>query len=735
MDYRSILLLFVCIANLVLAYFIYSKSSKNNATKTYFFFVLFDALWAMALLLYDLSPNPIVSLWAMRLAYFFAAHVGTSLLIFVINYFREPIKRVNLIFLIIAAISVSFITLSQKTLVLDISNIDWGKNIELGSAIWRIVFSVYFIGTFFGGLLILARHYVKSSGILKSQIKYMLFGILIPGVLGSVFNLVLPFTITFQYFWVGPIFTLIMIGSIAYAIVAHRLFDIRVIIKRTVIFAGLSAFVLGTYALIILATATILGGGGEAILASRQMIPNLVAALGIALGFDPLRKWLTVRTDKWLFKGEYTPQAVLQELSETLANVVDLGEAVEEMMQIVTKAMRLNKSAAFLIQPSDTHGDYELKQLVTVGYQRKEGMQQIAPKDSLLQYFLHTNIAETKYQPVVAEELSRQLEEGSLKGERAQLTNDFLARLTGLEAAVALPLFIRRQQPVPTPPGSPPRFRDIEIFIGILTLSEKKSGDAFTDQDLNLLSIVASQTAGAVEKSRLFEEDQLKSEFVSIASHELLTPTAAMEGYLSMILEEGMGKVDKQARGYLETVYRESKRLASLVKDLLNVSRIERGKIVVHPAPLDLAELIKQVLESLKFRAEERRIKLTLTMKDKLPKVMADSEKLTEVMVNLIGNSIKYTHEGGQAAITTETRNGQVLVHIKDNGIGMKPEDVQHLFTKFFRASNSDQTNQGGTGLGLYITKNIIELMGGTIGVESELNKGSTFTFSLPVAK
>ncbi|MEK7461227.1 MAG: ATP-binding protein [Patescibacteria group bacterium] len=526
-----------------------------------------------------------------------------------------------------------------------------------------------------------------------------------------------------------------MIGSIAYAIVAHRLFDIRVIIKRTVIFAGLSAFVLGTYALIILATATILGGGGEAILASRQMIPNLVAALGIALGFDPLRKWLTVRTDKWLFKGEYTPQAVLQELSETLANVVDLGEAVEEMMQIVTKAMRLNKSAAFLIQPSDTHGDYELKQLVTVGYQRKEGMQQIAPKDSLLQYFLHTNIAETKYQPVVAEELSRQLEEGSLKGERAQLTNDFLARLTGLEAAVALPLFIRRQQPVPTPPGSPPRFRDIEIFIGILTLSEKKSGDAFTDQDLNLLSIVASQTAGAVEKSRLFEEDQLKSEFVSIASHELLTPTAAMEGYLSMILEEGMGKVDKQARGYLETVYRESKRLASLVKDLLNVSRIERGKIVVHPAPLDLAELIKQVLESLKFRAEERRIKLTLTMKDKLPKVMADSEKLTEVMVNLIGNSIKYTHEGGQAAITTETRNGQVLVHIKDNGIGMKPEDVQHLFTKFFRASNSDQTNQGGTGLGLYITKNIIELMGGTIGVESELNKGSTFTFSLPVAK
>lgn len=722
--------------NFGMAVFIYTRNPKSPINVSFACFNFFLSAWAISIILYLVSASEITSLYFLKTAYISAIWIGASYYFFSVN-FPNIVSNWNrfIVPILIPSIILSGLILLPNFLTKNLISNGLGKATQLGvPEYWSftILFSFFFVG----GLIRSWIKYKHVSGIARMQLLYVVLSVSVAGIFGMFLNLVLPsiFLHNFSLIWLGPLFTTIIAISIMYAIIAHRLFDIRVIIKRTVVFAGLSAFVLGTYALIVFAAATLVGGAGSAALASQQLIPNLVAALGIALGFEPLRKWLTVRTDKWLFKGEYTPQAVLQELAETLANVVDLGEAVEEMMEIVTKAMRLTKSAAFLVQPGDKQDEFELKQLVTVGYTRKEGMQQIAPKDSLLQYFLHTNVADTKYQPVVAEELGRQLEEGGLKGERKHLTEDFHARLQNLGGAVALPLFIRRQQPIPTPPGSPPRFREVEIFIGVLILGEKKSGDAFTDQDLNLLAIVAAQTAGAVEKSRLFEEDQLKSEFVSIASHELLTPTAAMEGYLSMILEEGMGKVDKQARGYLDTVYKESKRLASLVKDLLNVSRIERGKIVVHPAPLDLHESITQVLASLKFRAEERKIALKFE-EAKLPKVMADGEKLTEVLVNLIGNAIKYTPEGGQAVISTETRNGQVLVHIKDNGIGMKPEDIQHLFTKFFRASNSDQTNQGGTGLGLYITKNIIELMGGTIGVESEVNKGSTFTFSLPVAK
>ncbi|MBI4175266.1 hypothetical protein HY523_01470 [Candidatus Berkelbacteria bacterium] len=517
---------------------------------------------------------------------------------------------------------------------------------------------------------------------------------------------------------------------------AHRLFDIRVIIKRTVVFAGLSVFVLGTYALIVFVTASLVGGqqSGDP-LDARTMIPNLVAALSIALGFDPIRRSLTIRTDKWLFKGEYTPDAVLKELADTLANAIDLEEAVKAMINLITKAMRLEKAAGFIIQAAEEEGEFELKQAVAVGY-RTINTFQLAPKDDLTQYFVKTKVSKQRPGLVVIEELMRQIDDGTISHERAELTANFIIRIKQLDGAVALPLFITRQQPVPTPPGTPTRFRDVDVFVGVLIFGAKKSGDAFTDQDLRLLDIVASQTAAAIEKARLFEEDQLKTEFVAVASHELLTPTAAMGGYLSMILDEGMGKIDKQARGYLETVYAESKRLASLVKDLLNVSRIERGKIVVTVEPVDLTAAIQQVVTSLVFKAKERRMHLTFAEpKTRLPQVTADPEKLTEILMNLIGNALKYTPEGGHVAITTEERNGSIITHIKDDGIGMKPEDIQHLFSKFFRASNADQTGQGGTGLGLYITKHMIELMGGTISVESVLGKGTTFSFSLPVAK
>lgn len=723
------------ISNFGLALLVLLRGSNKIANRVFFAFAFFVGLWILSnfIPIYDTNPSRLI--FELRSTFSIVVPLLISLLIFSFYFPRQMnLNWIKLcIFYISPAIAIVALTYSDL-LVSAVTKQGQILHVEYGSINYLIAF-------LFFTLLILSAtfrnfylQFKDSKGVARDQVRFVFAAIGISTIFATVMDLILPIA-TGNDFWAnfGPLGTVAIVALVSYSIVAHRLFDIRVIIKRTVIFAGLSAFILGSYAAIVFIAATLFGARGSSSLAAEQMIPNLIAALLIAVGFEPLRKWLTERTDKWLFKGEYTPQEVLRELSETLANVVDIGEAVEEMIQVVTKAMRLTKSAAFLVQPADKEGNFELKRVISVGHRHLDNFI-LAPKDSLVEYFVKTHIADKVNEPVVLEELLRQIDDGVIAHERAQITGDFIKRIQNLGGAVALPLFIRRQQPVPTPPGTPPRFREVEMFIGVLVLGEKKSGDAFTDQDLKLLQIVASQTAAAVEKSRLFEEDQLKSEFVAVASHELLTPTAAMEGYLSMILDEGMGKVDDQARGYLNTVFSESKRLASLVKDLLNVSRIERGKITVNLAPLDLNAAINQVLLSLKFRAEERKIKLIYT-ETKMPQIKADPEKLTEVLINLLGNAIKYTPEGGQAVITTEQKNGQIFIHIKDNGIGMKPEDAQHLFTKFFRASNSDQTNQGGTGLGLYITKNIIELMGGVIAVESQLNKGSTFTFSVPIAK
>lgn len=598
-------------------------------------------------------------------------------------------------------------------------------NIVPGSlnAIYPIFVFLYFAWA----LSLLYSKYRRSSGNERSQILYVLIGLSVSLVGGFLTNSISFYIVgDYRFAKYGPYPTLFFALAIFYAIVAHRLFDIRVIIKRTVIFAGLSAFTLSVYAVIVFVLTGLFGGQGQQALTVANIVPNLVAAIVIAQTLEPLRRWLTEVTDNWLFKGEYKQEDVLKHLALTLANVIDIDEAIKGMIQVVVDQMRLHKAVVFMLHPSAKQHEHELRGVAKVG-DFPETSLKLAPTDMLVEYFEEMGIAHAEL--VVIEELKRMGQTGN--PHRAA----FIKRAEGLGASVVMPLIISRQEPVPTAPGTPTQTKEVKNLIGILAIGDKKSGDTFSDNDLNLLHIVANETAAAIEKGRFFEEDRLKTEFVSIASHELLTPTTSMKGYLSMILDEGIGKVDPTARGYLEKVYSETNRLAALVKDLLNVSRIERGKIVVEPKVQDVAALVQRAVETQELKAVERKLKLTYTAPKKaLPLAAVDADKLLEVFINLIGNGLKYTKEGG-VTVTLSAADSQVRVAIADTGIGIAPKDLQHLFGKFFRASNSDETGQTGTGLGLYISKYVTELMGGTITVDSTIGKGTTFTVLLPVAK
>ncbi|TSC64914.1 MAG: histidine kinase, partial [Candidatus Berkelbacteria bacterium Gr01-1014_85] len=262
----------------------------------------------------------------------------------------------------------------------------------------------------------------------------------------------------------------------------------------------------------------------------------------------------------------------------------------------------------------------------------------------------------------------------------------------------------------------------------------------FTKDDIQFLDIIAKQTASAIEKSRFYQDDQLKSEFVSIASHELLTPTAAIQGYLSMILDEKMAQVDPKAEEYLRKVQNSAHRLAELVTDLLSVSRIEGGRIVINKAPQAVAPLLKQVIDEIKVKADMAHIQLSVEANSlsNLPLIMTDPDRFIQIAMNLISNAIKYGRAGGQVRISAEsdTQNQMVVVHVSDNGIGIPAEHLPHLFEKFYRVhDDSAAAEKVGTGLGLYITRSIVELQGGRIWVRSEAGRGSQFSFSLPFAK
>ncbi|MFH1749898.1 MAG: HAMP domain-containing sensor histidine kinase, partial [bacterium] len=255
---------------------------------------------------------------------------------------------------------------------------------------------------------------------------------------------------------------------------------------------------------------------------------------------------------------------------------------------------------------------------------------------------------------------------------------------------------------------------------------------------------------------RLAELDALKTEFVSMASHELLTPISAIQGYLHMILEEKIIPLtDSKAEGILRKVYGSSNRLARLVTDLLNVSRIESGRLIVEKQVFDINQVIQITVSELKIKAQEKNLKIVWSPLVH-PRVVADKDKLKQVMTNIIGNAIKYT-EKGQIEIATSVKKDQslgtklegsgnsmkritqkgdfVVMQVKDTGVGIPKEEIRNIFQKFHRIGDWKTRNTQGTGLGLYIAKNITEMMSGKIWVKSEYGHGSTFSFSVPIAK
>lgn len=228
---------------------------------------------------------------------------------------------------------------------------------------------------------------------------------------------------------------------------------------------------------------------------------------------------------------------------------------------------------------------------------------------------------------------------------------------------------------------------------------------------------------------------QLKDEFVFIAAHELRTPVAAIKGYLSLVLEGIAGPVSDEVREFIEKVMSANKRLIQLVDDLLQVARSEAGRLTVKVAPIDIAPPIHAVISELKPLADEKAITMAYSPPAALPKVMADADRVKEIMVNLVGNAIKYTFGSGTVTISHDIREAELVTQVKDTGIGMSKEDQKKLFEKFYRIQNEKTRDVSGTGLGLFIVKQLAEKMGGTIWAFSEgEGKGSTFSFSLPIA-
>ena len=232
---------------------------------------------------------------------------------------------------------------------------------------------------------------------------------------------------------------------------------------------------------------------------------------------------------------------------------------------------------------------------------------------------------------------------------------------------------------------------------------------------------------------RLKQLDQAKTEFLSITSHQLRTPLSAIKGYLSMLEEGDFGKLSKKQTDIIGILLRNSERLIRLINIFLNISRIESGRLKIIKSPNDLNRLISDIVKSLQLEANQKHVCLEFKKVD-LPKISFDSDKLSDVILNLTDNAIKYTPVGGKVSVSVKFKDEYIVVSIHDNGIGIPYEELDKLFEKFRRGKDINKVDTSGNGLGLYIAKIIITGHGGNIWAESEgTGKGSTFKFTLPM--
>lgn len=273
--------------------------------------------------------------------------------------------------------------------------------------------------------------------------------------------------------------------------------------------------------------------------------------------------------------------------------------------------------------------------------------------------------------------------------------------------------------------------------IGVIGL-DRGDGRRFDPESFAFVTRLADHAAIAIENAQLYgavkRANEAKNEFVAVMTHELRVPMTSIKGYTDMI--PMVGQLTDQQKGYLNIIKSNVDRMTLLVSDLSDISRIESGRLTLEAMDgVRVGEVLNDLLPSLRNEIEKREHTINIEMPAELPSVRVDPKRVSQVFTNLISNAYKYTPNGGSITIRAYRDNGQVRCDIVDTGVGMTPEQVSKLFTKFWRADDPHVREQPGSGLGLTIAKNLVEMQGGDMSVSSTKGQGTTFSFTMPISE
>ncbi len=740
-DKINIILWVTLVLNLVLGLLIYLRGRHQRINLIYSFNVVTIIGWILGMILFRGASPETSAFWCIIL-YITPTFIASSFLYFT-YIFPYQIKELEwykkLLIFSGNALIVVFVLIPDFIIKDVIIEPGREKIIAFGSG--YIFYAIYTASYFSYGFWRLFKKYIRSRGIEKGQIIYLLLGYAIAANLAFVTNLFMPWFGRTDLNWLGQVLTLCMVGFTAYAIVKYRLMDIRLVVKRSTIFSGVVIVITAAYAMSAFLVGWVFFGGIYTLRA--QIITGLVVALLVAIVFRPLYDWLKQTTDAYLFKGEYKPQELMANITDVVSRTLDLDIVVYTLKNEITKALRIQRIDVVILEKIKTRENrYELLTEASNKFSIARGdFELTSRKKKVLGRVI--NYFKKNRESLVLEELKRKYAENFDLGKSKSLIDE----IEKLKAALVVPLLVKRK------------------LVGLFLLKAKRSGDMFTNEDIKTLETIAAQAAIAIENARLYEEmrdfsktlqkevdsqtkelrganvrlqqlDRAKSEFISLASHQLRTPLTIIKGYISMMLEGTWGEVVGKKKEQLEKVYSSNERLIRLVEDLLTVSRIESGRLEFDWQTVSLEKMIDSVIKEFSQAAAEKKLYLRfIKPKEDVPKIKIDSLKIRQVVQNLVDNALHYTRKGG-ATIRLKAGKNKVVFSIQDTGVGIPPKEQVVLFEKFSRGKDIGRIHTEGVGLGLYLGAKMIGAHQGKIWVESEgKNKGSTFYFELPIKR
>lgn len=483
---------------------------------------------------------------------------------------------------------------------------------------------------------------------------------------------------------------------LTYGILRYELVDVNVRLRNTLVNIMFAIFLTGAYSLLIIFLRLFIPARFD----NYIWWPAIIAAIYITSISLPLRERLLRFVDITFYRTRYDYRETINKFASKVSEILGLRELSNAIIKTIKGTFGTTSVDLFVLSKD--------------GYLKLIGSHDFSfhKNDQIVDYL-------TRNEGVIGEEEIKQ----SLSA---------VKEVQAIKPKLIIPLISGGE------------------LVGFMFVGKRISGDFYSQEDKNLLFTLGQASANALKNALLYQEvvknkeeieklleherevNESKNEFVTIASHYLRTPLTTIKGYLGLLSQGSLTSAERKI--YLTKANTEQKRLSSLVEDLIVISTLEKGDLKLFKRTVSLSSLLKKVTDDFESQTKEKKLYLKIDSPQKIEDVKVDSQKLFQAISNLVSNAIKFTSVGG-VTLEVKKKDSGVKICVKDTGIGIEPVEIPKLFQKFHRGTSTQTFNYEGSGLGLYITKLIVDAHGGRVDVSSQLEKGSNFCIYIPIEK